>query len=148
MIKMTRKNLLALAIGVSIPVYISLLIQINNILGHINPLFNVIFNLESFAMILLVFIGGMIVAIILNNGIKNGFSEGGLVGLFSGTIIIFLITICAVILDSNLTVKQLLTMDFFAYVICSLIFQIMTGAIGGVIGSIIMIFHSDVNKNI
>jgi hypothetical protein len=51
MIDIKSLNFPALSIGISIPVIMCIILQLNNILGKINPIFNVILNLETFVTI-------------------------------------------------------------------------------------------------
>jgi hypothetical protein len=86
-------------------------------------------------------LGGIIVALLLQTKMKEGVINGGLVGLISGLMVISIITMSAFILTPGLNFGQLLTMDFLIYIFITSIFQIMTGALGGTIGSLITHYY-------
>jgi hypothetical protein len=130
-------NFLVLSVGVSIPVLFVVLIEISYVLESINSLFAVMLNLETFATFLLVFLGSITVSIILKAKMKTGALNGALVGLIGEVIVIFIITLFALLTNQGFQISQIWSWDFGTYLMFNLIFMAVTGVIGGTLGSIV-----------
>ncbi|UTB32080.1 MAG: DUF5518 domain-containing protein [Methanobacterium sp. ERen5] len=93
--------------------------------------------METFAAFLLIFLSGICVSFVTGAQIKNGILNGALIGFFGESMVLVIMTVSALLLASNFQINQLTNGSFMTYVIFNLIFMAFTGAIGGLVGSII-----------
>lgn len=124
-------------VGVLVPIVCIILIRISYALKQVNPMFTVLTNMETFAAFLLIFLSGICVSFVTGAQIKNGILNGALIGFFGESMVLVIMTVSALLLASNFQINQLTNGSFMTYVIFNLIFMAFTGAIGGLVGSII-----------
>lgn len=121
--------------GIAIPTFFCILIQLSYILAKINSNFNVIFNLDTFTTIFLIFFASMFIVMVLKTKIKLGIIYGMLLGLIAGIVVLISITLLTLLTNPEVQLNQIINWNFGIYLIISTIFQMLTGAIGGFLGS-------------
>jgi hypothetical protein len=124
-----------LSVGIGIPLFFFILIQLDYVLSKINPLLAVIINLETFTVSLLIFLAGIVVAVLLNAKIKEGMLNGALLGGIVALLMTLILTVFALISSSDFQINQIMNLDLGIYVLFNFIFQSIMGAAGGFLGS-------------
>ena len=127
-----------LLIGISIPVFFCILIQLSYILEKINPVYGFILNLDTFIAFFLIFFASIFLAMFLKTNVKTGVLYGVFVGFISGIVIITIMTTLVLLTTPEVHSNQILTQSFGVFIIISSIFQILTGSVGGALGSLLI----------
>ncbi|GAB4315044.1 MAG: hypothetical protein Kow0019_15120 [Methanobacteriaceae archaeon] len=128
-------------IAISIPTIFIIQWQIGGLIEFIFPKITIFVNLDTFITFLLIFLSSLGVSFLLNLNLKNSLLYGLLIGFMGEIIAIILITIFAVLIQlfSGNLALDVFSMDIFYYfVIPRLLFQMLNGALGGVIGHLLV----------
>jgi len=134
-------NYKILLIAISIPALYTIQWQFGALIEFIFPKITIFVNLDTFITFLLIFLSSLGVSFLLNLNLKNSLLYGLLIGFMGEVIAIILITIFAVLIQlfSGNLALDVFSMDIFYYfVIPRLLFQMLNGALGGVIGHLLV----------
>lgn len=123
-----------LLIGISIPLFFSVLNGLGSLLGMLDQNFLVYVKVDYF---FLVFLAGLFMAFMLQKHVKTAVIHGVLLGLISSVTIIVLMIVFALATSpesSTELLQQLSGPEFRGYLITNLLFQTISGALGVTIG--------------
>ena len=132
------KNLL---IAISIPTTFTLQWQIGALIEFIFPNITIFVNLDTFITFFLIFLSSIGVSFILKLNLKKSLLYGLLIGSIGEIVAIVLITFFAVliqVLSGNLALDVFKIDIFYYYMVPRLLFQMLNGALGGVVGHLIV----------
>ncbi|MGC9516424.1 MAG: DUF5518 domain-containing protein [Methanomicrobiales archaeon] len=134
-----KLDLKVLLIGISLPTIFTLLWQIGGLIEFMYPQISIFVNLDTFISFLLVFIASIVVSMLSNANIKKSLIYGFLIG-FLGELVSFMIIITfsvIILLKSNNFPFEMFNNEIiYYYLLPRIIFQILNGSIGGLIGHI------------